>query len=543
MNSSPITTGLLALNAKTAASLSKRGDGGEGFGRVLKDEAFKAEDTSRDTDATSAEVADTIQNVRDVVAPRIGKGINFARRDIDAVVNGSGFKQGGDSEETSTLHKVKSTPPAESTVSVNTEIRSIVATRDGDGNALRPNASVLADNGAAETGRPAGAFKKMDDAGLNAKLAEHAAAAVEPERGVVRLNAQGGDAGVQIRSLKRGHPLADPAGSSHATVDARVGRTADGPTRLGGANSRISTGEQALMNGLEPASGTAPKYPTSLAANPLGRDLRSTSGKVSAEGLLSISTGVSRELSAPVETQMRGGVEAGERVGAQAETKRSGDPQAKDIDLRFAVDRRSDAPMPAKDLADIRAGDTSKTLSGSSPVAQPDAAGANLSPATSSLLRLIETNTNWAAQMKSPVMSSKFQQTNDGKVLQSLRIQLNPVELGTVDATLRLSDGKISLVLKVENEATQLSLMRDGQALQNALRMSGYQVDQIVFNGSVQEGSSNSDGWNLQNGGTQFGDAREHQKDAGTSTERGSSASEDELAVDGQNVVADGVYI
>lgn len=189
--------------------------------------------------------------------------------------------------------------------------------------------------------------------------------------------------------------------------------------------------------------------------------------------------------------------------------------------------------------------DTTKSAGNAStgvvPAADPGAA--TQSQATMSLLRMIETNTNWTTPIRSPAVIANTAQAQDGKVLQSIRIHLHPVELGAVDATLRISGDKISLALKVDRESTQLSLMRDSQAIQNALRMSGYQVDEVIISGASQGQGSELGGQAMRNGGGEPGEAGDHHRNERASLRGEDIGNENEQDEGGQATAADGVYI
>lgn len=71
-----------------------------------------------------------------------------------------------------------------------------------------------------------------------------------------------------------------------------------------------------------------------------------------------------------------------------------------------------------------------------------------------------------------------------GKTLNTLKIQMHPIELGLVTATLRLKDDELQVELKVENGEAFRQLRDDQSEMVKALRAQGFAVDQInvVFN-------------------------------------------------------------
>ncbi len=86
--------------------------------------------------------------------------------------------------------------------------------------------------------------------------------------------------------------------------------------------------------------------------------------------------------------------------------------------------------------------------------------------------------------------------TQAGKTLNTLKIQMHPIELGLVTATLRLKDDELQVELKVENADAFRQLRDDQSEMVRALRAQGFAVDQInvVFNsgGDASAGGGSS---------------------------------------------------
>lgn len=100
-----------------------------------------------------------------------------------------------------------------------------------------------------------------------------------------------------------------------------------------------------------------------------------------------------------------------------------------------------------------------------------------------------------AAASSSPVQSST------GKVLNTLKIQMHPIDLGLVTATLRLKDDELHVDLKVETGDAFRQLSDDQNEMVKALRAQGFAVEEIniVFNapdtssnGSAPQGQGQS---------------------------------------------------
>lgn len=95
----------------------------------------------------------------------------------------------------------------------------------------------------------------------------------------------------------------------------------------------------------------------------------------------------------------------------------------------------------------------------------------------------------------------------------SLRIQLRPVELGAVTATLRMTDDRLSVEMTTENVDAYRQLSRESDTIVAALRGIGLQVDQITIQPpqpSAAASARNEAGMPAQNGagrGDAFGQA------------------------------------
>ncbi|KJS16416.1 MAG: hypothetical protein VR78_07640, partial [Hoeflea sp. BRH_c9] len=66
-----------------------------------------------------------------------------------------------------------------------------------------------------------------------------------------------------------------------------------------------------------------------------------------------------------------------------------------------------------------------------------------------------------------------------GQTLHTLKLQLNPVSMGSVTAVLKLSGETLSVEIKVETADAYRQLSDDSQSILKALRGQGYGVEQI----------------------------------------------------------------
>jgi chemotaxis protein MotD len=81
----------------------------------------------------------------------------------------------------------------------------------------------------------------------------------------------------------------------------------------------------------------------------------------------------------------------------------------------------------------------------------------------------------------SAALSNAAEWTSTGKVVNTLQIQMNPVDLGLVTATMRLSGDTLNVDLKVETGTAYRQLKEDHDKILEALRSQGYAVDNVTI--------------------------------------------------------------
>jgi flagellar hook-length control protein FliK len=111
----------------------------------------------------------------------------------------------------------------------------------------------------------------------------------------------------------------------------------------------------------------------------------------------------------------------------------------------------------------------------------------------SSVTSQIASNPEWARALQpSAAESAPVTGASTGKVLNTLKIQMHPIDLGTVTATLRLKDDELHVELKVETGDAFRQLSDDQNAMVKALRAQGFAVDQVnvVFNAPDSSGGN-----------------------------------------------------
>ncbi|WP_086081654.1 flagellar hook-length control protein FliK [Rhizobium etli] len=91
-------------------------------------------------------------------------------------------------------------------------------------------------------------------------------------------------------------------------------------------------------------------------------------------------------------------------------------------------------------------------------------------------------DSEWARAMQpSSALSNAAEWTSTGKVVNTLKIQMNPIDLGLVTATMRLTGDALNVDLKVETGAAYRQLKEDHGKILEALRSQGYAVDNVTI--------------------------------------------------------------
>lgn len=90
-----------------------------------------------------------------------------------------------------------------------------------------------------------------------------------------------------------------------------------------------------------------------------------------------------------------------------------------------------------------------------------------------------------------------------GKVVNTLKIQMHPIDLGLVTATLRLRDDELQIDLRVQTGDAYRQLTNDQDAMIKALRAQGFQVDQVNVIFTPQDSAAGNDNSGLPQGNQQ----------------------------------------
>lgn len=98
------------------------------------------------------------------------------------------------------------------------------------------------------------------------------------------------------------------------------------------------------------------------------------------------------------------------------------------------------------------------------------------------LTAMMSGDAEWASAMSpSSALSNAAAQSSTGTVVNTLKLQMNPHDLGSVTATLRLHGEELNVHLTVETRAAYRQLSEDSGGILDALRAQGFAVDQVTI--------------------------------------------------------------
>jgi chemotaxis protein MotD len=303
--------------------------------------------------------------------------------------------------------------------------------------------------------------------------------------------------------------------ASLAGVGEDAGKTVDEPLGEKIAELTKNAGTRLTRHGDKPGNPA-----DTSAANPTDEAAELVTGDVSQ--LLSLLDATQKPVAAQAETppemsefqalaERAGKAKPAEKDAAKVEGRTAGDANAvknatqagSDQVFRFA---RADGKGQAVSM--------SVTSDGDKAVAKNEASAAaaktetvtvvearrylGLAPSSnaSAVTSQIASNPEWARALQPSAAEAQapLTQASTGKVLNTLKIQMHPIDLGMVTATLRLKDDELHVEIKVETGDAFRQLSDDQSAMVKALRAQGFAVDQvnIVFNASDTSGSNNA---------------------------------------------------
>ena len=144
-----------------------------------------------------------------------------------------------------------------------------------------------------------------------------------------------------------------------------------------------------------------------------------------------------------------------------------------------------------------------------------------LSPNMTTIASALSGDPEWTSAMQpGAALSNAASQASTGKVVNTLKIQIHPMTLGAVTATMRLAGDELTIDLQVETSAAWRQLNDDQRGLVESLRAQGLSVDQVTV--TLVSASDKADTATMQGNGQQ------------TAQDGGASARRDERNAAGQ---------
>ncbi|MEM8748818.1 MAG: flagellar hook-length control protein FliK [Pseudomonadota bacterium] len=140
----------------------------------------------------------------------------------------------------------------------------------------------------------------------------------------------------------------------------------------------------------------------------------------------------------------------------------------------------STEPKPLADVMTLTEPAAPTQRSGTEPAATSAAA---LNPVGKTLAELLtQQGTHPTATIASAVKTNQITRP-DGSVVKTLRLQLNPAEMGMLNVSLKLIGDQMQVEVRAEKAIAHQSILQDQEALVAALRSAGIRLDTIVVSG------------------------------------------------------------
>ncbi|MCO5733031.1 flagellar hook-length control protein FliK [Rhizobium sp. SSA_523] len=114
----------------------------------------------------------------------------------------------------------------------------------------------------------------------------------------------------------------------------------------------------------------------------------------------------------------------------------------------------------------------------------------------SALASAMSSDPGWQSAMQADSeLRNTASQNATKNVVNTLKLQMTPIDLGTVTATLRLAGEALTVHLTVETRAAQKQLSDDSSGILGALRAQGFSVDQVTVSvAPAQQGDQTATG-------------------------------------------------
>ncbi|QPB20287.1 flagellar hook-length control protein FliK [Rhizobium sp. 007] len=144
------------------------------------------------------------------------------------------------------------------------------------------------------------------------------------------------------------------------------------------------------------------------------------------------------------------------------------DGRGESMDIRIGADQEASAAKAKSDIESVTVLDSRRYI--------------GLAQNSASVTAAILGDREWTGAMQpSSALSNAAEWTSTGKVVNTLKIQMTPIDLGLVTATMRLSGDALNVDLKVETGAAYRQLKEDHGKIIEVLRSQGYAIDNVTI--------------------------------------------------------------
>lgn len=169
-----------------------------------------------------------------------------------------------------------------------------------------------------------------------------------------------------------------------------------------------------------------------------------------------------------------------------------------------------------------------------------------------SIASLIASDSEWMSAMRpESALLNAAAQSSTGKVVHTLKLQLTPIDLGSVTMSLRMVGDELAVHMTVENAAAYRRLQDDNRGMMEALKAHGITVDQITVSVSSSEKSDQlagqqqgqGTGANLNGNANANGQGKEGQSEHSSDVDLGGSHVHSDEISGGSSASSGDVYI
>ncbi|APO73564.1 chemotaxis motility protein [Rhizobium etli 8C-3] len=144
------------------------------------------------------------------------------------------------------------------------------------------------------------------------------------------------------------------------------------------------------------------------------------------------------------------------------------DGRGESMDIRIGADQDASGAKAKSDIENVTVLDSRRYI--------------GLAQNSASVTAAILGDNEWTGAMQpSSALSNAAEWTSTGKVVNTLKIQMSPIDLGLVTATMRLSGDALNVDLKVETGAAYRQLKEDHGKIIEVLRSQGYAIDNVTI--------------------------------------------------------------